>query len=146
MSASPTLFELEGMRFEVRRLTPDGACRGLEVLGKALGPAAAAVLGGGTPDYAAILQALVTQASQLSVLLDLFAPRAKFDRGANGILVDLQPFTDEVFGGRVDLIIAFLVHAVRAEYASFLSGKGALGQLLEQLVASASPSPPAPTG
>jgi hypothetical protein len=144
MSAA-TEFELEGRRFEVKRLSVDSACRGLEVLGKALGPAASQVLGGGTPDYGAILQALVTQASQLSVLLNLFATRAKFDRGNNGVMVELMTFTDEVFGGRVDLIIAFLVHAVRAEYASFLSGSGALGQLLEQLGGSDLPFPKAPT-
>lgn len=143
--SSPTEFELEGKRFEVKRLSVDDACQGLEVLGKALGPAAAQVLGGGSLDYGAILQALVTQAGQLSVMLNLFAPRAKFDRGGNGILVDLKPFLDEVFGGRVDLILAFLVHAVRAEYASFLSGSVVLAQLLEQLGASGSPSPQAPT-
>ncbi len=144
--SSPTEFELEGRRFELKRLSPDDACQGLEVLGRALGPAAATVLAGGPPDYAAILQALVTQAGQLSVLLKLFAPRAKFDRSSNGVMIDLKPFTGEVFEGRLDLLIAFLVHAVRAEYASFLSGTGALGQLLEQLGGSVSPSPTEPTG
>jgi hypothetical protein len=140
-----TEFELEGKRFEVKRLSVDDACKGLEVLGKALGPAAAQVIGGGSPDYGAILQALVTQAGQLSVLLGLFAPRAKFDRGSNGVMVELMTFTDEVFGGRIDLLIAFLVHSVRAEYASFLSGSVALAKLLEELGASGSPSPKAPT-
>lgn len=144
MSGS-TEFELEGKRFEVKRLSPDDACLGLEVLGRALGPAAAAVLGAGAPDYGAILQALLVQASQAAVLLKLFAARAKFDRAGNGTLIDLKPFLDEVFGGRVDLVIAFLVHAVRAEYACFLAGKGALADLAAQLGASASPSPPAPT-
>jgi hypothetical protein len=141
-----TEFELEGRRFEVRRLSTDDACLGLEVLGRALGPAAAAVIGSGDPDYGLILQSLLTQASQLSKLLALFAPRTKFDRGNNGALVDLKPFLDEVFGGRIDLIIAFLVHAVRAEYACFLAGKGALADLVAQLGVSPSPSPTAPAG
>jgi hypothetical protein len=141
-----TEFELEGKRFEVKRLSPDDACLGLEVLGRALGPAAAAVLGSGTPDYGAILQALVTQASQLSRLLALFAPRSKFDRSGSGTMIELKPFLDEVFGGRIDLLIAFLVHAVRAEYACFLGGSGALAQLMAELGANGSPSPSAPTG
>jgi hypothetical protein len=146
--SSPTEFELEGKRFEVKRLSPDNACLGLEVLGRALGPAAAQVLGlgdGAPPDYGAILQALVTQASQLSRLLELFAPRAKFDRSGTGSMIELKPFIDEVFGGRLDLLIAFLVHSVRAEYACFLAGSGALGPLLAQLGGSGSPSPKAPT-
>lgn len=148
-------FELEGRRFEVKRLEPDDTCMGLEVLGKALGPAALIAFGtaseggeteGKDLDYAALLQALLANASQISVLVKLFAPKSKFDRSNNGAMVELKPFIGEVFGGRVDLMIAFLVHAVRAEYASFLGGGGALGPLLAQLGASFSKSPKAPTG
>lgn len=151
--STATEFELEGRRFEVKRLSPDDACLGLEVLGKVLGPAALAVFAirgaegeeAAEPDYGAIFAALLAHASQISVLLKLFAPRAKFERSNSGALVDLKPFTDEVFGGRIDLMIAFLAHAVRAEYACFLGGTNALAQLLEQFGASASPSPKAPT-
>lgn len=142
---SPTEFELEGTRFELKRLSPEDACMGLQVLGQALGPAAVAVLGGEAPDYGAILQALLTQASKAYDLLKLFAPRAKFDRSNNGSMVDLKPFVGDVFGGRIDLMIAFLVHAVRAEYACFLSGDNALAPLLAQLGGSASASPTEPT-
>lgn len=153
-------FKIEGRRFEVSRLGPDETCQGLEVLGRVLGPAALQVLSApeegeatdesaaGTkpkPNYAAILQALLVNASQIAVLLKLFAPRAKFDRANNGILVELQPFTDEVFGGRVDLMIAFLFHAARAEYGCFLGGGSALASLLAQAGGSSSASPPAPT-
>jgi len=148
-----TDFELEGRRFEVKRLTPDDACLGLELLGTALGPALSTVLltkasGDGEEldiDFAALLQSLLTQASKISALVKLFAPRSKFDRGGNGVLVELKPFIGEVFEGRVDLMIAFLVHAVRAEYSSFLAGTNALAALLPKPAASASKSPPAPT-
>ncbi len=145
---APTEFELEGKRFEVRRLSPDDACLGLEVLGKAIGPAAAQILGGRAegeaPDFGAILQALLSNASQLSVLLKLFAPRTKFERGGHG-MVDLKSFTDELFAGRIDLLIAFLTHAVRAEYAFFFAGNSALVGLLAELGGSVSASPTAPT-
>lgn len=152
MSASAE-FELEGRRFEVKRLPTDDACLGLEVLGKLLGPAAFEVLsvrsgeGEEAPpiNYAAIFGALLGQASQIATLLKLFAPRARFDRAGNGTMVDLKPFLDEVFGGRVDLTIAFLTHAVRSEYACFLGGTNALAALLAQLGGTASPSPKAPT-
>lgn len=158
-----TAFELEGRKFELKSLEPDDSCMGLEVLGKALGPAAllafagsaAASEDGETPedkplDYGALLQAMVSQASQVGVLLKLFAPRTRFDRAGNGFMVELKPFVSEVFGGRIDLVLAFLVHAVRAEYACFLGGSSALGPLVAQLVgaqqaANASKSPTAPT-
>jgi hypothetical protein len=143
---SATEFELEGRRFTVERLKVDDACLSLEVLGRALGPAAVAALGGGSPDYGAILSALLANASHISTLLKIFAPRSKFDRGINGTMVDLKPFLDEVFAGRVDLMIAFLVHAVKAEHGCFLGGPNALGQLLEQLVGKPSASQPGPTG
>jgi hypothetical protein len=144
-----TEFELEGKRYEVRRLSPDDACLGLEVLGRAIGPAAAQILGGRAegeaPDFGAILQALLSNASQLSVLLKLFAPRAKFDRGGNGIMVEMKPFTDELFAGRLDLLIAFLTHTVRGEYAFFFAGNSALVGLLAEFSVSVSASPKAPT-
>jgi len=150
-----TQFDLEGRRFEVQTLSPEDSCLGLEILGKALGPALMSSLSGVEPgmsveeigarlNFSAIVPALVGQASQMSALLKLFLPRSKFDRAGNGNLVELKLFTDEVFGGRVDLLIAFLVHAVRAEYTCFLGGNSALAQLLAGL-ASTSKSPPAPT-
>jgi len=150
-----TAFDLEGRRFEVQALAPEDSCLGLEILGKALGPALASTLSGIEPgmsveeigaklDLSAIVPALVGQASQLSALLRLFLPRAKFDRAGNGNLVDLKLFTDEVFGGRIDLLIAFLVHAVRAEYTCFLGGSNALGPLLAGL-GNTSKSQAAPT-
>jgi tail assembly chaperone len=156
MASEPTEFELEGRRFEVKRLSPDDACLGLELLGIALGPALSTLLlakatGDGADgeepkiDFAALLQSLLTQASKISALVKLFAPRSKFDRGQNGILIDLKPFVGEVFEGRVDLMIAFLVQAVRGEYSSFLSGNNALAALLPKAAANASKSPPAPT-
>ena len=144
--AAPTEFELEGRQFEVKRLGVEDACMSLELLGKALGPAALAVMGEGALDHGKILTALLSNASQIAALLKLFLPYAKFDRAGNGVMVELKPFAGEVFGGRVDLMIAFLAHGVRAEHACFLGGPNALAALLPQLSASASESPTAPTG
>jgi len=152
-TSTPTSeFSIEGRRFEVRRLSPEDACLGVETLGKTLGPAAAEFFLGDELDFKSLTPAqlakliipLIKNASGLSALLKLFAPVSKFDRGGNGILVDLKPFTDEVFGGRLDVLLVFLVNAVRAEYAVFLGGGGALVPFLEQVVGK-SASPTAPT-
>jgi len=145
-------FSIEGRRFEVRRLSPEDACLGVETLGKTLGPAAAEFFLGGEIDFANLTPAQVTKlviplianATGLAALLKLFAPVSKFDRAGNGVLVELKPFIDEVFGGRLDVLLVFLVNAVRAEYAVFLGGGGALVPFLEQVVGK-SASPTAPT-
>lgn len=138
-------FTIEGRRFEVSRLSPEDACAGFEVLGRAFGASAVALLIGEKPDPVGLMQGLVNNASKLSVMLGLFLPKAKFDRGNNGILVDLKPFADEVFGGRLDVLIAFVVQAVRAEYATFLGGSPALVELVAAFGVSSSESPTAPT-
>lgn len=149
----PTEFTIEGTRFEVRRLSPEDACLSLELVSKALGPAALAVFaakgkeeGAGEGDLASIFTALLGNASQISALLKLFLPLAKFDRASNGTMVELKPFASEVFGGRVDKMIAFVAHSVRAEHACFLGGPNALGELFTQLTGTAFAFPTAPTG
>lgn len=149
-----TEFELEGRRFEVQRLSPEDACMGIEVLGKALGPALSTLLLSKAEgdeeakvDWAALLNSLLSQASQVMVLVRLFAPVTKFDRNQNGSMVDLKAFLKgrgELFEGRVDLMIAFLVHAVRGEYSAFLAGNNALAALLPKAPVSASGSPTEP--
>jgi hypothetical protein len=149
-----TEFELEGRRFEVQRLTPEDACMGIEVLGKALGPALSTLLLSKAEgeeeapvDWASLLSSLLSQASQVMVLLKLFAPVTKYDRSQNGAMVDLRAFLKgrgEIFEGRVDLMVAFLVHAVRGEYAAFLAGNNAIAALLPKAPASDSSSPTEP--
>jgi len=145
-----TEFELEGRRFEVQRLSPEDACMGIEVLGKALGPALSTLLLSRAEgdeeaevDWAGLLNSLLSRASQVMVLVKLFAPGTKFDRNQNGSMVELKAFLrgrGEIFEGRVDLMLAFLVHAVRGEYASFLAGSNALAALLPKAPATDSGS------
>lgn len=153
--AAETEFEIEGTRFVVKRLDPEAACLSLEIVTKALGPAALAVFaakdkaaedGADAADLAHIFTALLSNASQISALFKLFLPGAKFDWKGNGTLVELKPFVGDVFGGRVDKMIAFCAHAVKGEHSCFLGGPSVLGELLQQLTGSASPSPTAPTG
>ena len=155
---SATEFELEGIRFEVKRLSLEDTCASLEILGKVLGPVALEVLSskdmGAAPPaalYAQLLSTFLSHASQIAVLLKIFAPYSRMNRKMDGtyggaMMVDLKPFMGDVFGGRIDLMVAFLVNAVRAEHACFLGGTNALEQLLVQLAGSTSKSPTGPTG
>lgn len=160
---APTEFELEGRRFQVKRLDTDAACASLELVCKAVGPAISAVFEADPevlatigeegadskalgPVLSNVLVSVLSNASQISALLKVFLPVSKFDRGGDGKWVDLKPFVGEVFAGRVDLVIAFLAHAVRAEHSCFLGGHNALAELVTQLTGSASASRTAPTG
>lgn len=156
-------FEIDGQRFEVKRLDPDAACESVELVGKALGPALLAVFdipkdvlnsllteGAQSPAVvqflAPILSALVSHASHVAALFKLWLPGAKFDRDRNGVFVDLKPFVDDVFAGRVDKLVAFVVQCMKAEHTCFLGGPNVLGTLFLQLLGTPSGSPTAPTG
>lgn len=156
-------FEIDGQRFEVKRLEPTDACASIEIVGKALGPALLAVFdipvevraslmaeGAQSPVLmqflAPILSALVSNASQVAQLFKLWLPGAKFDRDRNGTFVELKPFVDDVFGGRVDKVLAFVVQCMKSEHTCFLGGANVLMSLFNQLIGAGSASPTAPTG
>ena len=127
----PTCFSVEGHQFEVRRLGIDESCGGLELVERAVGPALAAFRAGGLQDDIGLLLGFMPQASTIPKLLRLFAAVSKVRRPETPNLnADLLPFLDEVFGGRIDRMIAFVVHAVRGEYGYFLAGAPALAALL----------------
>ena len=131
-------FECDGVAFDVGRLNLNDSCKGLELLTKVLGPAVNAASGG---QQAATI-ALLGQAGQIPAMLALFAPVAKVWRDAAGIpgtvdcgtLVDLKPFVEQVFAGRLELACAFLAQCVRNEFGPFLRSvsTGALAQALAE--------------
>jgi hypothetical protein len=98
-----TTFDVEGIRFELRRLSVDDACVGVDAL---------------TGDG---------QMAKFSKLLKLFAPRCKVSRTADGsfeiggAMVDLKAFTEDLFAGRLDLLTAFMSKAIDFEFGAFLA-------------------------
>lgn len=131
-----TQFECDGVTFDVGRLNLNDSCKGLELLSKILGPAIVAAPGG---LHAAEL-ALFTQASRIPELLALFAPVVKVHRNNDGepcladagTLVDLKPFLEQVFAGRLDLACAFIAECVKNEFGTFMKSvsTGALAQAM----------------
>jgi hypothetical protein len=134
-----TQFECGGVAFDVGRLNLNDSCNGLELLAKVLGPAISQL----QDNPASALTALLGQASQIPKLIALFAPVAKVARNSEGTygagegfaMVDVKPFVEQVFAGRLDLACAFLAECVRLEYSTFLSSasNGALAQLLAKV-------------
>lgn len=137
-----TEFDLDGTRFEVNSLGLDEACMGAELFGRVAGPGIAAWLDGrNTGNVGGVVQAALSNASQLPKLVRMFAKQAKFDRLKDGRMVPLEPFVNDVFAGKLEFVVAFLLPCVRAEFGSFLVGDG-LESLLKQVGFA---SPPAPT-
>jgi len=141
---STTEFELEGRAFTVESLGLDESFAGLEIFGRVAGPAIAAALlsdESSKPNLGGLIQAALLNASQIPKLLRMFAKGARFDRSRDGKMVLLEPFLDEVFGSRIELVIPFLAPCVRAEFGAFLAGDGLASLLMQAGFA----SPTAPT-
>jgi hypothetical protein len=74
----------------------------------------------------------------LPELLDLFSVRTKFQRAASGDMwIALGPALEDVFSGRPDLTVQFLVECVKGEYGGFLVGNGPLAQMVAKAAAKA---------
>lgn len=134
-----TQFECDGVAFDVGRLNLNESCRGLELLTRMLGPA----LGQIQENPQAAPLALLSQAGQIPPLLAMFAPVSKVSRNGageygahgDGTFVDLKPFVEQVFVGRLDLACMFLAECVKLEFGPFLSSAkdGALASLLAKI-------------
>lgn len=99
-------FEVEGVRFELTPLPVDDACAGVDLLAGDGGMAKMAKL--------ARMFAGVCKVSR--------QPDGRFEIG--GAMVPMKPFVEDVFRGRLDLLMGFVEQAVRSEYGSFLAKAG----------------------
>lgn len=128
-------FEVDGVTFEQRHLEVDAACEGLELLAQILGPAVEGLTDQNV-DLGATLASALSRSTKLAPLMRLFAgvckvsrtPGGEYQTGGN--MVELKPFAKDVFRGRLDLLMAFLVKCATFEYGRFLDGGGALAGLM----------------
>ncbi len=104
--AEPVRFEIEGVHFELTSLPVDDACCGVDLLNSADG------------------------AAKMAKLARLFASVCKVSRtkdgnfSADGTMMAMKPFFEDLFRGRLDLLIEFVGKAVQAEYGNFLARAG----------------------
>lgn len=99
-------FEVHGIRFEQDPLPVDEACVGVDLLSSADGFAKMAKV--------ARMFAKVCRVSR--------TPDGRFEVG--GAMVKLEPFFNDVFQRRLDLMLAFAEAAVKTEYGDFLAKAG----------------------
>lgn len=116
-------FELDGTPFQLKRLGVKASLKGLKMVSGTLLPAIADAVGAEEGSLGGAVARVVEGLDCLPELLDLFTPAATFTR-AEGQTVELKPFLEDVFGGRPDVTVAFLVACVRNEYGRFLAAEG----------------------
>lgn len=98
-----TTFDVEGIRFEQRRLGVNAACEGADIF------------------------TAPGEMAKMAKFLRLFAPVCKVSRCADGAfaiggnMVDLKTFANDVFEGRLEVLIAFVAKATEFEYGAFLA-------------------------
>lgn len=98
-----TSFEVEGIRFELRRLSVDDACEGVDILSAEEGM------------------------RKFARLLKLFSPVCKVSRSSDGTfegaetMVPLKLFANDVFEDRLELLVGFMGKAIDFEFGRFLA-------------------------
>lgn len=141
MSGSTTPFEIGEYQLTVRRLKVKDSLRGLRLVGKVLLPALAEAHSAPAGQVGNAVAKAIEGLDCLPDLLDLFSPVTKYTGPNRPNPTDLGPLVDEVFGGRPDLVVEYLVKSVQQEYGAFLVGGGPLAKLWGQAKAAAEKAP-----
>ncbi len=115
-------FEIDGTTFYLRHLKPKQSLRGLNLVTTILLPALAEGATAAEGSLGNAAERVVGGLSCLPELLDLFVPAGEFTDANRANPTDLQPFIDDVFQGRPDVMLAYLVHGIKHEYERFLDG------------------------
>jgi hypothetical protein len=139
-AAPPVEIPIGDHKFQVSRLKVKDSLRGLRLVGKVLLPALAEAHAAPDGHLGGAVARVVEGLDCLPELLDLFVPVTKYF-SALGSFAPLAPCVDDVFGGRPDQVVQFLVEVVQLEYGAFLAAGGPLAGLL----AMATPTSPTPT-
>lgn len=148
MSAPPREFELDAgdgrtLKFQVSRLKVKASLAGLRLVGKVLLPALGEAAGAPAGQLGAAISRAVEGLDCLPELTDLFAVVTKVPSPTNpDAWVGLSPFIEDVFGGRPDLVLDYLVNCCQAEYGNFWRGDGQVAQMLRAATTKAGSTSP----
>jgi hypothetical protein len=132
-------FQVGETNFRVNRLKVKVSLAGLKLVGKVLMPALAEAHNAPAGQVGTAVARAVEGLDCLPELLDIFTAKAEYQNPVTGNWMQLAPFVEDVFGGRPDHVVQFLVECVQGEYGSFLDGSGPLAGLLKRM-----PTPGAP--
>jgi hypothetical protein len=114
-------FSVGDVKFQLEPLKLKQQMKGETIVCGALLPAIVA-FGGGALTASAIADVL-KGFDRLPELFDLFVSKAKVDFNDKGF-VALEPFAENVFARRGDLLLGFVAECVALEYGCFLDERG----------------------
>lgn len=130
--------------FRVRRLKVKDSLRGLRLVGKVLLPAIAEASSAPDGQIGGAIARVVEGLDCLPELLDLFAANSQVYWPHTSNYAELNPLVDQVFSGRSDWVVLFLVECVKSEYGGFLVANGPLASLVRGGIPVPTPTPPTP--
>lgn len=119
--SDPTSFEVGEVKFQLEPLKLKQQMKGELIVAGAILPGIAA-FGSGAFTPAAIVD-MLKGLERLPELFDLFVAKAKVSWQDKGF-VPLEPFAEDVFQRRGDLLLGFVTECIFAEYGSFLDDRG----------------------
>jgi hypothetical protein len=141
MSTPTTPIEISEYTLTVSRLKVKDSLKGLRLVGKVLLPALAEAHSAPSGQVGNAIQRAVEGLDCLPDLLDLFVAVTQWTSPARSAPTPLKEFVEQIFGGRPDLVVEFLVACVKQEYSGFLAGNGQLAKLFGQATAAAATAP-----
>lgn len=125
-----TEFELGGYAFKTKPLKPKQSLKGIRIIGEAIGPLLAAAANE-KPEAKASKTDQIETAGKLLAGLDgleslrvLFAGVTTVQTEEGTGFVPLSSVEEAIFSRKPTLLLAWLVAALKAEYADFLSPEG----------------------
>jgi hypothetical protein len=127
-------FEVEGydFKFQVGNLKVLTSLKIFKRLAKTLFPAVVSALEAEQRGQLVgpALKDVVSDLDCLDELLDAFVAVSKYTGPDRPNPTELKPFVENVFGGRPDLMLSFIVKAVQGEFGAFLKGNGPFASLM----------------
>lgn len=121
--------------FRVDRLKVKDSLRGLKLVGKVLIPAMAEAHAAPAGQVGNAVTRAVEGLDCLPDLLDLFVAKTKYMSDERPNWTELSALVENVFGGRPDHVVQYIVECVQGEYGHFLDENGPLAGLVSKAMA-----------
>ncbi len=126
-------FTIGEYSFQVGNLKVKTSLHVFKKLAKTLLPAIAEARAAGPGKVGDAVQRVVENLDSLDDLFEAFQPVTKYTGPGRDAPTQLVPaLVEHVFGGRVEMVLEYIVRCVQGEYGRFLAENGLLGPLLEK--------------
>ncbi|MES2384533.1 MAG: hypothetical protein V4593_08285 [Pseudomonadota bacterium] len=128
-------FTIGEYSFQVGNLKVKASLTAFKRLAKTLLPAIAEAQAAGPGKIGDAVTRVVENLDSLDDLLDLFVVVTKWTGPNREAPTPLKDFVDHVFGGRMHVLLEYVVRCVHSEYGAFLAESGLLAPIVAKMKA-----------